>query len=84
MVLIIRRSDLNVVITLVNGKFDIEGCIFWLENSFFAFQFVNMLAEYFFQKGVCTSFFTGTFRPIEDHMLKITKESTGKSLVSAS
>ena len=82
--LVIRWGNLNVVITLINSKFDIEGCIFWLKNSFFAFQFVHMLAEYFFQKGISTSFFTSTFRTIKDHMLKIRKESTGKSLVSAS
>lgn len=73
-----------MVITLINGKFDIDGCIFWFEDSILTLEFVDMLAEYFFQKGISSSFFTSAFRSIKDHMLKIRRESTGKSLVSAS
>ena len=70
-----------MIVTLINGKFNIDGSILRFKNSFFALEFVDMLAEYFLQKGIRTSFFSCTLRSVKDHMLEIKKEFTGKSLV---
>lgn len=69
MMLVIRRSDFDVIVALIDCKFNANTCMLWFENSIFAFELVDMFAEYFLQKTVGTSFLSSTFGSVEYHML---------------
>lgn len=83
MVLVIRWGDFDVIVTLVNGELYGDCRIFGFEDSVFAFEFVNVLAEYLLQEGVGSCLLACSLRSIKYHVLnKI--NFTGKSFVSAS
>lgn len=69
-VFIIGRGDLNVVVTLIDCKFDIDGGMLGFEDPFLTFEFVDMLSKYLLQESVSASFFASTFRSVKYHVLK--------------